>query len=62
MQKKYCHGPHDDIGASLSSILIYSELAQKTILSKPTATQNILNNISVLSRKSVINCRILSGV
>lgn len=42
---------HDDIGASLSSILIYSELAQKTILSKPTATQNILNNISTLSKE-----------
>jgi signal transduction histidine kinase len=42
---------HDDIGASLSSILIYSELAQKTILSKPKATQNILNNISVLSKE-----------
>jgi signal transduction histidine kinase len=42
---------HDDIGASLSSILIYSELAQKTILTKPSATQIILNNISIQSKE-----------
>jgi signal transduction histidine kinase len=42
---------HDDIGASLSSILIYSELAQKTILTKPSATQTILNNISIQSKE-----------
>ena len=42
---------HDDIGASLSSILIYSELAQKTILTKPSATEAILNSISIQSKE-----------
>lgn len=42
---------HDDIGASLSSILIYSELAQKTMLIKPSATESILNNISIQSKE-----------
>ena len=42
---------HDDIGSSLSSILIYSELAQKTIESKPDVTQSILNNISIQSKE-----------
>jgi len=42
---------HDDIGSSLSSILIYSELAQKTLQSKPVVTQSIINNISLQSKE-----------
>jgi signal transduction histidine kinase len=42
---------HDDLGASLSSILIYSELAQKSILSKPESTRSILQNISNQSKE-----------
>jgi len=41
---------HDDIGASLSSILIYSELAQNTIRNKPEATLSILQNINIQSK------------
>lgn len=41
---------HDDIGASLSSILIYSELAQNSIKNKPDATLGILQNINKLSK------------
>ncbi len=42
---------HDDIGASLSSILIYSELAQKMMLTKPQAIEGVLNNINVQAKE-----------
>ena len=55
MREKISRNLHDDIGASISSLHIYSTIAQSTITENPAKTTDLLHRISDQSKQLMEN-------
>ncbi len=55
MRQKISQDLHDDIGASLSSLQIYSAIAEETVVRNPTKAKEMVQKIALQSRQLMEN-------